>query len=450
MHEYRPTLKELDGTNPGQNAYVLCRLFKKQDESLEVSNCDEVEQTDSVPMAANYSPEEIQSDQALAEVSPSQVTDDKHQGVIPELSEEAVSNVITSADCHSDGYDACETRNQALELPAEDIPPINWDIFNDPEDKIFDDKLFSPIHSHIPPEFYYQANNETNIADILNSVNWDEISYEDPYSQTQNNFFNDVKQSISGSEPDAGVTNMTCIHPMNVLYPDEAIHRKVAMATTPQYCSTFTSDFSADEQKSNVALIQNNSQMASFSDPRTGQVYNVFNDYELPRNLNTFASGDTGIKLRTRQVRNEQPAMNFPNQGNADRRIRLEKRSLNVLNKMKDVRGPEQEHDSKPITAGENKNKTSKTHTADESATTNDENEFQEKTESTDKKNLITKQFGKGGSSMLGLKGLLRRRLSYISKASSNFKMWSCVVVASAFVLVSFVFLANIWGYINI
>lgn len=107
-----------------QNPYVLCRLFKKNDESLEVSNCDEVvEQTTSTTMAANYSPEEIQSDAALIAVSTSQVTeDDKHQTVIPEISEETISNVITSVDCHSDGFDAHDAQNQIVKLPAE----VRW------------------------------------------------------------------------------------------------------------------------------------------------------------------------------------------------------------------------------------------------------------------------------------------------------------------------------------
>ncbi len=123
MHEYRPTLKELDGTNPGQNAYVLCRLFKKQDESLEVSRCDEVEQTTSTPMAANSSPEEIQSDPALLAGSPSQVTeDDKHQAIVLENSEETISNLLTWGDCHSDGYDG---QNQTVG-PAAKVRWTNW------------------------------------------------------------------------------------------------------------------------------------------------------------------------------------------------------------------------------------------------------------------------------------------------------------------------------------
>ncbi|GAU48708.1 hypothetical protein TSUD_303210 [Trifolium subterraneum] len=90
MHEYRPILKELDGTNPGQKPYVLCRLFKKNDDSLEVSNCAEVEQTTSAPLAANSSSEEIQSDPSPVTTSTSQVMEkDMQLAIIPDVSEEA-------------------------------------------------------------------------------------------------------------------------------------------------------------------------------------------------------------------------------------------------------------------------------------------------------------------------------------------------------------------------
>ncbi|XP_024008494.1 NAC domain-containing protein 14 isoform X2 [Eutrema salsugineum] len=62
MHEYRATDKDLDGTGPGQNPYVLCRLFHKPNDSCDVANCDEVENVNSTPTATRCSPDDTSSD----------------------------------------------------------------------------------------------------------------------------------------------------------------------------------------------------------------------------------------------------------------------------------------------------------------------------------------------------------------------------------------------------
>ncbi|CAL0327530.1 unnamed protein product [Lupinus luteus] len=157
MHEYRPTLKELDGTNPGQNAYVLCRLFKKQDESLEIPNCDEVQLTTSHPMPANSSTEEIQPAVDVVSGSPSQ--------------EE-------------------EQLKQLLNFDEEDQCSRMEDIF-DP----LDAELFPPLKAHIPTDSSFQANNESDAlcsdeADIsdffIPYVNFDQVLYENPDSDRHN------------------------------------------------------------------------------------------------------------------------------------------------------------------------------------------------------------------------------------------------------------------------
>lgn len=101
-----------------QSAYVLCRLFKKHDETLEGSNCDEVEQTVSTPTTANYSPEEIQSGLATAAASPSlAIEDDKKRAVpicISENSEDATSNIITPIDCNGEECDTGYVQNKIV------------------------------------------------------------------------------------------------------------------------------------------------------------------------------------------------------------------------------------------------------------------------------------------------------------------------------------------------
>ncbi|VVB11843.1 unnamed protein product [Arabis nemorensis] len=62
MHEYRATDNDLDGTGPGQNPYVLCRLFHKPSDSCDTANCDEIENVDSTPTTARCSPDDTSSE----------------------------------------------------------------------------------------------------------------------------------------------------------------------------------------------------------------------------------------------------------------------------------------------------------------------------------------------------------------------------------------------------
>ncbi|CAK8537731.1 unnamed protein product [Lathyrus sativus] len=414
MHEYRPTLKELDGTNPGQNPYVLCRLFKKQDESLNNSNCGEVEQTASTPtvstpMTANYSPEEIQSDPNPVPVTSSQATeDDKHLPDIPENSEEVISNVITPSDCYSDACNAADAQYQIVEVPAaEEDPPLNFDIFDDPPLEPLDDKLFSPVHAHFPPEFYHQANNElfqygtnkTDISDFFDSaVNWDDLC-DSIYLEDENNGLCSVS--------DVEMANMTHLQASHA-YPEGAIL-----------------------QNSNVGLFQNNSQMTFSTDFSMGQTPYVTNNYNQSGNLDAVVHGDnTGIRIRTRQEQNEQPNMNpvMQAQGSAPRRIRLGgfvRQSLGSEEMTKDESCTPENHNSKTIIASESsisqeREASENLATVASISDTNDVDEPEKTSPTAD-----------------------------TSKPSSHRSTWFSVLAVSAGVLVSSVLLMNIWGYLR-
>ncbi|GMH09082.1 hypothetical protein Nepgr_010922 [Nepenthes gracilis] len=75
IHEYRSTLRELDGTQPGQGAFVICRLFKKHDDKKqeddnEGSDCDEGETLVSSRNATNTSHEDLPLEPGLVQESP--------------------------------------------------------------------------------------------------------------------------------------------------------------------------------------------------------------------------------------------------------------------------------------------------------------------------------------------------------------------------------------------
>ncbi|KAI9097640.1 hypothetical protein K1719_025411 [Acacia pycnantha] len=462
MHEYRPTLKELDGTNPGQSAYVICRLFKKQDETLEGSNCDGNDRTESTPTTANYSPEEIQSDVVLMAASSSLVTeDDKNRAVLfstSENSEEATSNIITLVDCNSEECDTCDLQNKiVIPTTAEEDELLNLDIFYDPTTEPLDDKLFSPIHQHIPPEFCFPSSNEADncgmqlqygtneidMTEFLNSVvKWDELSY-DSSCQMPTSTLVDAKDNGSGSDSDVEMPNILSLQALRAMNPGEVIDTKRSseLEKTLGFHSTINSELSGDE-KSHMGLLQNNLPMAS-PDAGMGQVYNVDNGSK---------NYGTGIRIRSRQERNDMPNKNLNSQGDAPRRIRLrlqQKPQVHPLSCNEVGEGGScitEDRDSKPIIAGETK--ASENNTDDVDAVDSKVVDEPQKTspESTDIAKVPEELTATAGSFLKSkdIKSLCTTR--YASKASIKLAVWSSVVLF-VIVLVPIVVLANVWGH---
>ncbi|XP_050376936.1 protein NTM1-like 9 isoform X2 [Argentina anserina] len=144
MHEYRPTQKELDGTGPGQCAFVLCRLFHKPEEKAEVLKYDEVDQPGLSPTA---SPDEASSDVLQESATPDKGGKD--------------SEGISKWD---DSFD--QMTPDAVTMPPTDSYMASDVEVNEPEEAIFpgemgffeptiDCKIFSPSHTPFNAELDY-------------------------------------------------------------------------------------------------------------------------------------------------------------------------------------------------------------------------------------------------------------------------------------------------------
>ncbi|KAE8699839.1 NAC domain-containing protein 86 [Hibiscus syriacus] len=137
MHEYRTTLDELDGTKPGQNPFVICRLFKKQDETIEDTSGNFVD-----PGTSSHT-EDVQSEFDMPRDKP--VMEVKAEKV-PDSSETCLEGLDNKMMYHLGG--------QLVEMaPAEvDVLGEALNHFYDPMMEPLDWKLFSPLHSQIEAE----------------------------------------------------------------------------------------------------------------------------------------------------------------------------------------------------------------------------------------------------------------------------------------------------------
>ncbi|KAJ6976452.1 hypothetical protein NC653_028552 [Populus alba x Populus x berolinensis] len=342
VHEYRATEEELDGTKPGQSAFVLCRLFKKQDESIESPNCDEAEATVSSPTTAQSSPEVTQSDQPLTEASPANTT---------------TSEVVAPVEFPSCSVGVSEGGDQTADLPASEEElqleeALNW-LFDSPPQAL-DYELFPPVHEQVQEAVgsssmfnhgindlsssnrglqSHNVGNETDdyTSEFIDSIlkQPDELLYEVPGFQNNSSFPSESlfrgsllrvvedNGSYSGSDVD--------MEPIRIeqgfqgaVFPEGNIDEKPS--------STLLYDSNVHQQPIYLGSLQNGSyalqSVASIS--ATDQL----NTLNKPSNsTNEVGGSDTnwnGIRTRVHNPQNRQFGRNFNRQGDAPRRLRLQ------------------------------------------------------------------------------------------------------------------------------
>nr|AGT96630.1 NAC transcription factor [Suaeda liaotungensis] len=162
IHEYRTTLEELDGSHPGQGAFVLCRLFKKADDikpddNDDASHSDDVVTNVPSPNPTNISQEDIRSEHAVVQASPLSVVKNADSftsdTVYPdrlqmneEMAHEASPlSVVMSENCavkNADSFTSDTMYPDRLQMNEEMAHEV-------------DSHLNEPMYFYDPPEAYF-------------------------------------------------------------------------------------------------------------------------------------------------------------------------------------------------------------------------------------------------------------------------------------------------------
>ncbi|KAM5571403.1 protein NTM1-like 9 [Rosa sericea] len=356
MHEYRPTQKELDGTAPGQCAFVLCRLFHKPEEKAEVLKYDEVDQPGLSPTT---SPDETSSDIVQESATPDMKGGKESEGISRwnDSFDHMTPDTLTVPP--NDSYMASDVEVYG---PEDTIFPGHYHLpgevgFYEPNEPTIDCKIFSPSHSPFNAELDY-------VGSPLEFGNYNNGSHFQDGTCEQDVYLTEVFDEVGNKHYESSCEESTS--QKNLVGGSEAYlsdHSFMLQAIPPEnsslngawgYTDTKMTEHNLDmrardlsnEQFDTEDLLQKTSfgsyqaeapasiydhkpRMENISYPGNSYadsaVSNNLDESTSWKNVDNHSSGQVGgprIMIRSRPPQ-ERPNSNLPNQGSANRRIRL-------------------------------------------------------------------------------------------------------------------------------
>ncbi|XP_050228079.1 protein NTM1-like 9 [Mercurialis annua] len=350
MHEYRPTLKDLDGSSPGQDAFVLCRLFRKPEEKFDSVKFGEAEQIGYSPTTSKSSPDDTSSD-LVQGTETSAMRVGKQSECITSWPMDESDNVTSGSVAAVPLNSCCNSHSDVEDHSTEATtmrvyPPLGKKLHPfEPTSGEIDCKLFSPMQSHFSADLpnYMDSlyacdfgNNDqslnfqdgtsepdVSLAELLGEVFNSNDDYSGEELINQKNFADRSGTQFPTYIP-SGMDNGAYIGADNEM-------AQAQMQALDGYWRGQASSFAGEVGRRNICDLGTNyvGQDAPSAISTTEPSFNAFNGREeSSRELNPLSHGSTvggtGIKIRTRQHQARPHADSFATQGTAPRRLRLQ------------------------------------------------------------------------------------------------------------------------------